>query len=40
MNKVYEAVGYDAIQKIEGRKQFLTVETLGLVLQVLVIAAG
>lgn len=37
---VHEAVGYDAGKKIKGRKRFITVETLGLVLRVLVTAAN
>ena len=37
---VYDAVGYDAGKKIEGRKRFITVDTLGLVLRVLVTAAN
>lgn len=37
---VYEAVGYDAGKKIKGRKRFMTVDTLGLVLRVLVTAAN
>lgn len=36
---VSQAVGYDAGKKIKGRKRFLTVDTLGLVLRVLVTAA-
>lgn len=35
-----EAVGYDAGKKIKGRKRFLTVDTLGLVLRVWVSAAS
>jgi putative transposase len=37
---VSESVGYDAGKKIKGRKRFLTVDTLGLVLRVLVTAAN
>ncbi len=37
---VHEAVGYDAGKKIKGRKQFLTVATLGLLLRVLATAAN
>jgi transposase len=37
---VNQAVGYDAGKKIKGRKRFLTVDTLGLVLRVLVTAAS
>jgi transposase len=37
---VHEAVGYDAGKQIKGRKRFLTVDTLGLVLRVLVTAAN
>ena len=37
---VHEAVGYDAGKKIKGRKRFITVDTLGLVLRVLVTAAN
>jgi transposase len=37
---VHELVGYDAGKLIKGRKRFLTVETLGLVLRVLVTAAS
>ncbi len=37
---VHEAVGYDAAKKIKGRKRFMTVDTLGLVLRVLVTAAN
>lgn len=33
-------VGYDAGKKIKGRKRFMTVDTLGLVLRVLVTAAS
>jgi transposase len=36
---VSQAVGYDAGKKIKGRKRFMTVDTLGLVLRVLVSAA-
>lgn len=37
---VHEAVGYDAGKNIKGRKRFMTVDTLGLVLRVLVTAAN
>ncbi len=37
---VHEAVGYDAGKHIKGRKRFMTVDTLGLVLRVLVTAAS
>ena len=37
---VHEAVGYDAGKQIKGRKRFLTVDTLGLVLRVLVTTAS
>jgi putative transposase len=37
---VSEAVGFDAGKLIKGRKRFLTVDTLGLVLRVLVTAAS
>ena len=37
---VSQAVGYDAGKKIKGRKRFMTVDTLGLVLRVLVTAAN
>jgi transposase len=37
---VYDAVGYDAGKNIKGRKRFITVDTLGLVLRVLVTAAN
>ena len=37
---VHEAVGFDAGKKITGRKRFMTVDTLGLVLRVLVTAAN
>ncbi len=37
---VSQAVGYDAFQKVKGRKRFVTVDTLGLVLRVLVTAAS
>jgi putative transposase len=37
---VHEAVGYDAGKMMIGRKRFITVETLGLVLRVLVTAAS
>lgn len=36
---VHQAVGYDAGKQIKGRKRFLAVDTLGLVLMVLVTAA-
>lgn len=36
---VSQSVGYDAGKKIKGRKRFMTVDTLGLVLRVLVTAA-
>lgn len=36
---VQEDVGYDGAKKIKGRKRFLTVDTLGLVLRVVVTAA-
>jgi len=36
----HEAVGYDAGKHIKGRKRFMTVDTLGLVLRVLVTAAS
>ncbi|MDM3855052.1 MAG: transposase, partial [Aphanizomenon gracile PMC649.10] len=36
---VTEEVGYDAGKKIKGRKRFMTVDTLGLVLRVLVTSA-
>jgi putative transposase len=35
-----EQVGFDAGKLVKGRKRFLTVDTLGLVLRVLVIAAS
>lgn len=35
-----QSVGYDAGKKIKGRKRFITVDTLGLVLRVLVTAAS
>jgi len=34
-----QAVGYDAGKQIKGRKRFLTVDTLGLILRVYVMAA-
>ncbi len=37
---VSEQVGFDAGKLIKGRKRFLTVDTLGLVLRVLVTAAS
>jgi transposase len=37
---VNEAVGYDAGKQIKGRKRFLAVETLGLVMMVFVTAAS
>ncbi len=37
---VSESVGYDAGKKIKGRKRFISVDTLGLVLRVLVTAAS
>ena len=37
---VHRSVGYDAGKKIKGRKRFMTVDTLGLVLRVLVTAAS
>jgi len=37
---VSQSVGYDAGKKIKGRKRFMTVDTLGLVLRVLVSAAS
>lgn len=37
---VSQAVGYDAGKKVKGCKRFLTVDTLGLVLRVLVTAAS
>ncbi len=37
---VNQAVGYDAGKRINGRKRFLTVDTLGLVPRVLVTAAS
>jgi transposase len=36
----HEAVGYDAGKQLKGRKRFMTVDTLGLVLRVLVTAAS
>lgn len=36
---VNQAVGYDAGKNVKGRKRFLTVDTLGLVLRVLITAA-
>jgi len=37
---VAETVGYDAGKQIKGRKRFMSVDTLGLVLRVLVTAAS
>jgi hypothetical protein len=37
---VSQDVGYDGGKKVKGRKRFLTVDTLGLVLRVLVTAAS
>jgi transposase len=37
---VHQAVGYDAGKQIKGRKRFLTVDTLGLILRVYVMAAS
>jgi transposase len=37
---VHEAVGYDAGKQMKGRKRFMTVDTLDLVLRVLVTAAS
>ncbi len=37
---VSQSVGFDAGKKIKGRKRFMTVDTLGLVLRVLVSAAN
>jgi transposase len=37
---VHEAVGYDAGKKIKGRKRFILVDTLGLLIRVLVTAAS
>jgi len=37
---IYQAVGYDVGKQIKGRKRFMTVDTLGLVLRVLVTAAS
>ncbi len=37
---VHKAVGYDAGKKISGRKRFMTVDTLGLILRVFVTAAS
>ena len=36
---VNQSVGYDAGKKIKGRKRFVTVDTLGLILSVFVTAA-
>jgi transposase len=36
---VSQAVDYDAGKKVKGRKSFITVDTLGLVLRVLITAA-
>jgi len=38
--RVHESVGYDAGKQIKGRKRFMTVDTLGLVLRVWVTAAN
>ena len=38
--RVHDSVGYDAGKQIKGRKRFMTVDTLGLVLRVLVTAAN
>jgi putative transposase len=37
---VSQAVGYDGAKQVKGRKRFITVDTLGLVLRVLVTAAN
>lgn len=37
---VSQEVGYDAGKNVKGRKRFLTVDTLGLVLRVLITAAS
>ncbi len=37
---VHQSVGYDAGKQIKGHKRFMTVDTLGLVLRVLVTAAN
>jgi transposase len=37
---VTQAVGYDKGKNVKGRKRFLTVDTLGLVLRVLITAAS
>jgi len=37
---VHEEVGFDAAKHVKGRKRHMTVDTLGLVLQVLVTAAS
>ena len=37
---VSQSVGFDSAKKIKGRKRFITVDTLGLVLRVLVTAAN
>ena len=37
---ISQAVGYDAGKKVKGRKRFVTVDTLGLILRVLVTAAN
>jgi hypothetical protein len=37
---VSQAVGYDAGKHLKGRKRFVTVDTLGLVLRVLITAAN
>jgi hypothetical protein len=37
---VSQSMGFDAGKKIKGRKRFMTVDTLGLILRVLVTAAS
>jgi IS5 family transposase len=37
---VHQAMGFDAGKKIKGRKRFMTVDTLGLILRVWVTAAN
>jgi transposase len=37
---VHQAVGFDAAKQIKGRKRFISIDTLGLVLRVLVTAAN
>ena len=37
---IQQAVGYDVGKQIKGRKRFMTVDSLGLVLRVLVTAAS